>query len=219
MPIRVMVVLAVMFMGAYMTVLKPKTEEVPPATAVPVTAGGAPQTQVGQPVSAAGNAVAGADARNAQAEAAASGVTSEAPAAGSAPVATTSQPAGSAAKAPGSKEAVEAGQVGGLPLSVLRGIADRKVLVLLFWNSKAADDRAVRRELRAIDRHKGKVLVHVAPLKKVAAYQQITRSANVDQSPTVVVVDGNRQVETLVGFNDRRTIDQAVSDAVRASRK
>ena len=211
MPIRVMLVVAAMFIGAYMTVLKPKTEEFPGAP-------GTPQTQAGASVSAAGNAVAGADARNAQAETAASGVTEAPVTTGSAPSATTSQPSGST-QAPGSKEAAKAGKAGGLPLSVLRGIADRKVIVLLFWNSKAADDRAVRRELRGIDRHKGKVLVHVAPVKKVSAYQQITRGANVDQSPTVVVVDRDRHVETLAGFNDRRTINQAVSDALRSSRK
>ena len=46
------------------------------------------------------------------------------------------------------------------PLRVLRAIGDRKVVVLLFWNPKAADDRAVRKALAGIDRHHHKVLAH-----------------------------------------------------------
>jgi hypothetical protein len=212
-PVRVVVIIAVLFMAAYMTVLKPKEEEIPP-----VDAGvAAPQTQAGQAVSATQNAVNGADSRNAQAEAAAGGVT------GDVPVATGATSVGTAVTTPAQTapkrgEAVEAGKAGGLPLKVLRGIADGKVMVLLFWNRNAGDDQAVRKELRGVDRHKGKVLVHVAPLGKVSDYQQITRGANVDQSPTVIVVDRDRQVETLVGFNDRATYDQAVSDALRKSR-
>ena len=45
------------------------------------------------------------------------------------------------------------------------------------------------------------------------AIQQITRGADVTQSPTVVIIDRNRKVETLVGYVDRLTIDQAVTDA------
>jgi hypothetical protein len=211
-PVRVLLVLSVMFMAAWMTILKP-SEEVVPAADVPAAT--AAQTAPGQQVSAAKDAVAGADARNGQAEVAADGVTdgsSAAAATGSVPA--TASTTGAAA--PGKSEAVKAGEAGGLPLSVLKGIADRKVVVLLFWNSNASDDRAVRRELKGIDRHDGKVVVEVAPLGKVAGYQQITRGANVDQSPTVVVVDRNRQVQTLTGFSDRQTIDQAISDALRA---
>jgi hypothetical protein len=211
-PVRVMLLLSVMFMAAWMTVLKPKEEAVPPAT-TPVTAAAAPQTAPGQQVSAAQDAVAGADARNDQAEAAADGVTGSAPAATGVAPSTSAAPA---AEAPAKGEAVKAGEAGGLPMRVLQGIADRKVIVLLFWNRNAADDKAVRRALTHIKKDKRKVVVQAAPLSKVAAYQQITRGANVDQSPTVVVVDRNRQVETLAGYSDRHTIDQAVSDALRA---
>jgi hypothetical protein len=215
-PVRVLLVLSVMFMAAWMTILKPKEETVPPAT-TPATAT-APQSQPGQQVSAAKDAVAGADARNGQAEAAADGVTGATPAAPAATGTTATAPTTStpAAKAPAKGEAVKAGEAGGLPMRVLQGIADRKVIVLLFWNKGAADDRAVKRELTHIRKDKRKVVVQSAPLTKVSAYQQITRGANVDQSPTVVVVDRNRQVQTLVGFSDRATIDQAVSDALRA---
>ena len=98
---------------------------------------------------------------------------------------------------------------------MLRAIGDRKVVVLLFWNPKAADDRAVRKALSGIDRHDRKVLAHATNIKRIAAYQQITRGAEVEQSPTVVVVDRDRKVQTLVGYVDRTSIDQAVTDALR----
>ena len=209
-PVRVMLVLAVMFMAAWMTVLKPKAEVIPPAEP-------APQSAPGAAVDAAQGAVDAVDQRNTAAGASVGVGPGSTPATGSAPATTPSQ---GTQPAPAAAEAVEAAEEGGLPLKVLRGIADRKVIVLLFWNPKAADDQAVRRELKGIGAHanKGKVLVHVAPLEKVSNFQQITRGANVDQSPTVVVVDGNRQVETLVGFNDRATIHQAVRDALRAGK-
>src|SRR3712207_7382302 len=36
----------------------------------------------------------------------------------------------------------------GLPPKILKAVADHKIMVLLFWNPKAADDQAVRREMR-----------------------------------------------------------------------
>ena len=91
-------------------------------------------------------------------------------------------------------------------------------MVLLFWNPKAADDKAVERALEGVDRHKGRVLAHAAHIKRIASYQQITRGAQVEQSPTVVVVDRDRKVQTLVGYVDRTSIDQAVTDALRKKR-
>ena len=68
---------------------------------------------------------------------------------------------------------------------------------------KAADDKAVRKALarRRPPRRQGPGAR--AHIKQIAAYGQITRGADVAQSPTVVVVDRNRKVETLVGYVDR----------------
>ena len=85
------------------------------------------------------------------------------------------------------------------------------------WSPKGAEDKAVRKAVGGVDRHDGKVLAHATHIKRIAAYGQITRGADVTQSPTVVVVDRNRKVETLVGFVDRPSIDQAVTDALRNS--
>ena len=107
---------------------------------------------------------------------------------------------------------------GGLPLRVLHALGDHKVVVLLFWSPKCG-----RRQGRAqgARRHRPPPRQGVAHADARSSasprYQQITRGADVEQSPTVVVVDRDRKVETLVGYVDRLTIDQAVTDALRNS--
>src|ERR671921_586231 len=87
-----------------------------------------------------------------------------------------------ATPAPAQTRPVEAGGEKALPLRVLHALADRKVVALLFWSPKSADDKLVRKALAGIDRHNNKVLAHATNIKKIAAYQQITRGANVEQS-------------------------------------
>ena len=113
------------------------------------------------------------------------------------------------------KQKVNASEKAGLPAAVAKAVAEKKVLVMLFWNENAIDDRAVRREIRAIDRHKGKVKVHVASIGDVARYAAITRGVNLEQSPTVVVSKGTT-ADALVGYVDAATVDQAVSDLLRS---
>jgi hypothetical protein len=222
-PIRILLVCAVAFMAAWMLFLRPSTETgdpaaeapVPAATAKPVEAGGADaNSAAGKIVEKANEATAATDAR---VERIANGTETAADATSAA----NGQPAtATAAPKPASAPAADApGKVdkktSGLPLRVLRAIGERKVVVLLFWNPKAADDKAVEDALAGIDRHKGRVLAHAAHIKRIAAYQQITRGAQVEQSPTIVVVDRDRKVQTLVGYVDRTSIDQAVTDALR----
>ena len=224
-PIRILLVCAVAFMAAWMLFLRPSTETGDPAAeapvaaanaAKPVDAGGAQANSgAGQVVEKANNATAAADAR---VERIANGDETAADAGASANAQPATKAAGQPAGAVGTAEKpakVTKAAAAGLPLRVLHAIGDRKVIVLLFWNPKAADDRAVRKALTGINRHDHKVLAHAANVKKIAAYQQITRGADVEQSPTVVVVDRDRKVQTLVGYVDRTSIDQAVADALR----
>jgi hypothetical protein len=91
------------------------------------------------------------------------------------------------------------------------------VLVLLFYNNRSSDDRAVRRALSHVNRYGGQVFVAPHWIKTVARYQAITRGVDVEQSPTIVVADHNLKADTLVGYVDRETINQAIVDAIRAS--
>lgn len=210
-PIRILLVCAVAFMAAWMLFLRPSAEEAEPAAAP------APNVQTGEPaVSEPGKVAESAqDAVDATNEKL--GVSESAGETGgrAADPATAAKPG-----APAAKAAVPARpdvSLAGLPKPVAAAVEDGKVMVLLFWNPGSADDRAVRRELRGIDRWDGDVYVKAAPIKTVSRYGRITRGADVQQSPTVVVVDRNLRAEALVGYVDRPTVDQAVVDAFRNS--
>jgi hypothetical protein len=178
-PIRILLVLSVALMGAYMLFLRPKAEDVPPAEPAGTTV-----TQPGT-------------------------VDTAEPAAGTAP-ATTAKEAPAQAGA-----AAQAGEdLKGLPKPVRKAIRADKVLVILFSNGKSADDRAVEAAMKKVDRWDGRVFVHTTPLKRISRYGRIARGVNVEQSPSVVVADRDLRAETLVGYVDRITIDQAVVDAL-----
>ena len=219
-PIRILLVCAVAFMAAWMLFLRPKDDAGVPAAATPTTqterpveAGGPKASSAaGKVVEKANDTVAAQDARAEElAGAEGTGPSATTPSA----TAAAGEPA-VAGTDPG-KLTKKAAAAGGLPIRVLRALGERKVVVLLFWSPKAAEDKAVRKAVAGVDRHDGKVLAHATHIKRIAGYGQITRGADVTQSPTVVVVDRNRKVETLVGYVDRSSIDQAVTDALRNS--
>ena len=105
--------------------------------------------------------------------------------------------------------------VTGVPKPIARAIRQNKTLVLLFTNGKSADDKAVQKALKHVDRWDGRVYVGTAPIKKIAKYGRIARGVDVEQSPTIVVADRDLRADTLVGYVDSLTIDQAVVDARR----
>lgn len=205
-PIRIVLVLAVAVLGLYMLFLRPKEEVIPPADAPVATQGAV--SEPGKVKEAAEGAVEAANGQLAQQESVDGVDAGEAAATGTSG-ATAAK--GSAAAAPVSPE------LKGLPQPVRQAIRRDKVLVLLFWNGKSVDDKAVRASLRKVDRWDGRVSVHVAPLDKISKYGPIARGVDVEQSPTIVVADRDLKAVTLVGYVDRTTIDQAVVDALRGS--
>jgi hypothetical protein len=103
----------------------------------------------------------------------------------------------------------------GLPVAVGRALDRKKVVVLLFWNRKAVDDRSVHASVARLSRHGGKVAVFDDTVKNLSRYTRITATAQVTQTPSLVIVDrrGNAQVQT--GYLDFETIDQFVDTARR----
>lgn len=199
-PIRIVLAAALAFMAAWFIFLRPGTEAVetpapPPASGFATAVDGAKET-----------------AANANAAAAKSSATTADPAAATATATTGGAQAPAGSKPAAAKPPAELG----LPASVAKAVAKNKTLVMLFWNKKAFDDQAVRHELKHINRHKGKVQLHVASINDVARYAPITRGVNLEQSPTVVVVKGP-SADALVGFVDRGTINQSVSDVMRSA--
>jgi hypothetical protein len=208
-PIRIVLVIAVAFMALYMLFLRPKEEVIPPATA-PVASPQGAVSEPGKVKEAAQEAVDAANGQLAQQQSV-DGVQAGETAATGTGTSTATTP-GATGAAP-----TAADDLKGLPKPVARAIRKDKVLVLLFWNGKSADDKAVRSALSDIDRWDGRVAVHVAPLKQISKYGRIARGVDVEQSPTIVVADRDLRAETLVGYVDTTTIDQAVVDALRNS--
>ncbi len=202
-PIRIVLVAAIALMAAYMLFMRPKDEVVPPPPApAPNVDTSAPA--VSSPGKAAEAAQGAVDATNQHLQ----------EVGGEAGTATGS--AGGATAQGGAQAAVRE-DLEGVPAPVAKAIGKQQVLVLLFWNEKSADDRAVRQELRKVDDWDGRVYKQAAPIRSISRYGRITRGADVEQSPTVVVVDPELRAESLVGFVDAATIEQAVVDAMRNS--
>jgi hypothetical protein len=210
-PIRILVVLAIAVTGMYMLFMRPKTDVVPPAEPAPNVQTTEPA--VSKPGKIAESAQGAVEAANGQlnAQESVDGVDTGEAAAGTTKSGTqTAKPGSSNPAAAAIEEDLK-----GLPKPVARALRKNKVLVLLFWNRKAADDRAVRAALKDVDRWNGRVSVQTAPIRKIAKYGRISRGVDVEQSPTIVITDPAMHAETLVGYVDTTTIDQTVVDAFR----
>src|SRR3954454_9899753 len=230
-PFRILLVAVIGLCAAYFLFLKPKDETVPAAPApaaatTPVPAkdpGAKTQSKPGAIVQKATADTQNASDRSEQAAGTSVGIddgktdgtTSTGPAStgvNTNPVTKAPATGQTSTPAPITKAALAS-----LPKHVRHAIEQRKVLALLFWNKRSYDDRAVRRELRHVSHYGHQVYVRASPIKNVPRYQAITRGVDVEQSPTIVVVDSNLKAVTLVGYVDRDTIDQAVVDSIRAS--
>ena len=219
-PIRILLVAVIGLVAVYMLFLKPKTEEAAPAAAAPavttVPAKDPGATTASGPGATVQKAVTDTTDASARSKVAAGedpgGPAPEDSTTGTTP-ATGAAASGETAGAPPVTKAALAR----LPKDVRGAVRRNKVLVLLFYNNRSADDRAVRRALGRVDRRGGQVFVDAHWIKSVSRYQAITRGVDVAQSPTIVVADRNRKAESLVGYVNAPTINQAVVDALRAS--
>ncbi|MGZ6697110.1 MAG: hypothetical protein ACXVFL_15900, partial [Solirubrobacteraceae bacterium] len=95
---------------------------------------------------------------------------------------------------------------------LLASVDAGKVVVVLFWNKNASDDRATRRGLRSIDLHGGKVVASAVAIGDVGRYEAITRGVQVLESPTVLVIGAGGKARAITGYTQPKEIDQAVSD-------
>src|SRR4051794_25398506 len=121
-PLRILLVAVLGLLVVFMLFLRPKPEDTVAAPAKPVAATPAPTTDS----SAQTPSKVGAIAQNA------------ARAAGAAPGSRAPGTAGAPARLTGE-------QLAALPHDVRNALAKHKVLVLLFYNNRSADDEAVRR--------------------------------------------------------------------------
>jgi hypothetical protein len=114
-----------------------------------------------------------------------------------------------------------------------------KIVLLLFWNPKGADDAAVRAELQLLlaaherpqalasnpkvqrllkafggEVHK-KIAVHQALSSEVASFGTVTRGVQVYGTPTILVLNPRAQATPLAGLTDAFSIEQAIDEARR----
>jgi len=230
-PIRILLVAVIGLCAAYFLFLRPKEEAVPAAAAPPAATTPVPAKDPGALTHSKPGAIvqkATADTQNASDRAEQAAGTSQGIDDGKTDGTTSVGPASSGVNTNPVTKAPATGQtsapapitndaLASLPKGVRHAIKQRKVIALLFWNNRSYDDRAVRRELKHVSTYGKQVFVAARPIKNVARYQAITRGVDVEQSPTIVVVDSNLKAVTLVGYVDRDTIDQAVVDSLRAS--
>jgi hypothetical protein len=201
-PLRIVLVAVLGLCAAYMLFFRPK----PADTAAPAAAPAAATTPVpGEDPVAVRGSKAAAILEKAAGDKQAAGAHNTKPVS-QAPATGRSQPA-----------RLSETQLAALPADVRRAVAHRKVIALLFYNNRSDDDKATRRALSHVDRFGGQVFIDAHWIKNVAPYEAITRGVDLQQSPTVVVVDRNLKAQTLVGFVDAGTIEQAVVDALLAS--
>lgn len=101
------------------------------------------------------------------------------------------------------------------PEAVVADVQAGRTVVLLFSSAKGTtDDRAVRDAVAGTDRHDGKVRVHTARISQLPQYEAITRSVPVTTSPTVLVINGQKQATTITGLTTTREIDKQVDAAL-----
>ena len=210
MPVRIILIGAVVFLAAWFTVLRPKPETVD----VPqVQSAATPQSGLGRAVDkakvAAGKAVDKATATSTPAPATAATTTTTAPAPTPAPAPPVAIPAEALAK---------------LPSDVAGALKDRKVLVLgVFaddpkaWRPLADDDRYVRNALRKTNRYDGDVFVKHVGISKLSTYGPLVNDLHVTQSPSVVLIGPDLKGTVLTGYADRVALNQAIADVRRSS--
>lgn len=89
-----------------------------------------------------------------------------------------------------------------------------KTVLVLFWNPHGAEDVAVHGELPAVERRLGgKIAVHYASANQVGEYATITRAVQVNQTPTLLIVNPHGQATAMTGLTDAFTIEQAIHEA------
>lgn len=206
-PMRILLAVAVVFLAAYMLVLRPGGEAVAPAPAtVPAAeAGGAEAgTSLGKAVEGAREA-AGATESAAQAR---SGETAPSTNQSSA------APVKPAPAEPAEKPADAA--LAKLP-QWLQASIDKKVVALLFTNGESADDRRTSRALQRAYDGDGAVVTRVVNVRKISAYQAVAEGVDVSQSPTLMVIDRKRSAQALPGYSSLTTINQAIIDGLLAT--
>jgi len=109
------------------------------------------------------------------------------------------------------------GAAAGLPLEVAAALGGDKVVVIVFSQKGSADDAGVRDAVRGLKREtaSSRVKIFDDTIANIADYRLVVSSLGVSQTPSVVVMRGDRPPRLLEGFIDEGSLRQHVADALR----
>jgi hypothetical protein len=134
----------------------------------------------------------------------------------------------SAARHPGTPRTAPSSTAASPQKTVEAELKQGKVVVLLFWNPKGADDVVARDALRSLVGSHGEggnadkifhgglakqIAVHEGSQRAVASYGTITRGVQVYGTPTMLILNSHDRVITLTGSTDAYSIEQAIEEA------
>jgi cytoskeletal protein RodZ len=104
-----------------------------------------------------------------------------------------------------------------LPTPVKKALDKNKVVVLLIWNPRGSDDKNVKSAVDGLSRRGGKVAVFTDKPENVARYTTITAATELQQTPTLIVVNRDQVARKATGYLDPVTVDQYVVDALKGA--
>jgi hypothetical protein len=133
---------------------------------------------------------------------------------GASPQATKATPSSPPAKGGTAQKPAAKTSERGLPAPVQKALDAKKVVVILFWNRRAVDDRSVKSAVDRLPRHHGKVAVFTDGVRHLSRYTRITSATSVSQTPALVFVNRKGQAELQTGYLDYQTIQQYVRNAL-----
>ena len=226
-PIRIVLVAAIGLIAAWMLFLRPKAEETPAPTPASATAPGV--EGLTNAVDKAKGAAATQEASDAKVQAATGGSTGTAVESAPGEAHATPEAATTAQTALATGRVLQLAPVAdktldGLSPKIRTALERRHVLVLAVFNTRnkpwaplPADDADVRRSLKHVNRYGGNVQVAETTLNGLSKLQPVIGDLDVTQTPSVVVVDRNRQANVIAGYLDKVSINQAIAYARRNS--
>lgn len=123
--------------------------------------------------------------------------------------------------APGAASSAKSSGAPAQEAAVQSELKDGRTVIILFWSPKGADDRVANVELRflrAFDKKFGRkenkrLAVHIARGSEVGQFGSITRSLQILQTPTMLVISPSGNTKTITGLTDAYAIQQAISEA------
>jgi hypothetical protein len=217
-PYRIALVALLAVCALWFTVLKPKDPAIEPATPAPGVTGLANGVNAAKGAAAASEASAAAtqNATGGSATGATTRSTTSGAHAAAVGAKTVSETPSSAKSA--KAKAAKPKAAGDRSAPLLRALERDRAVVLLFFNKRGIDDKAVRRAVADVDRRDGRVVVKAVPVSQVGRYQAITRGAQILQAPTALVIAPGKTAQPIVGYTTTVELDQAVGDALAAKR-